>query len=132
MNDDHADSVQAYARAYGGEPQAQGAVITALNADGFVLAVTLPGGATKKGVLVPYTTSIASAKDLHKVAVAMHHSAFNKLGFGYKVRSGYYLTVAQMVWVHGSKAAGKRPCVSLGVLAGVGVVAVAFSRARNR
>ena len=80
MNDDHADSVKAYARAYGGEPDAAAAVITGLTVDGFVLAVTMADGTVKDGVLVRYTTPLASAKDLHKVAVAMHFSRRSRRG----------------------------------------------------
>jgi hypothetical protein len=128
MNEDHGDSIKAYARAYGGEPEATAAVISGLNAEGFVLTVTLPGGVTKPGVLVPYTTPLSSAKDLHKVAVAMHFSAHNELGYVYKLSSGYYLTAAKMVWSQGSKAVMKRPCFSFAVVGSVGAVAAAVSR----
>ena len=132
MNDDHGDSIKAYARAYGGEPKAESAVITSVNVDGFVLNVVLPGGVTKQGVLVRYTSPLCSAKDLHKVAVAMHFSAYSKLGFAYRLSSGYYVTAAAMVWSHGSKAVMKRPCLSLAALGGVVAVAAAAANRRSR
>ena len=131
MNDDHADSVKAYARAYGGEPDAAAAVITGLTVDGFVLAVTMADGTVKDGVLVRYTTPLASAKDLHKVAVAMHFSAYKELGFAYRVRSGYYVVAAKMVGAVAKKAAMKRPLLSLALVA-VPVVAIVASRRSHR
>ena len=144
MNDDHADSIHAYAQAYGdGCEAAQSAVISSLTTKGFVLTVVFTmmnffiqdeefciqndeffikddefciqndeffikddgrwrregqlyaffmhfsrilllkmmiECAMKTGVLIPYTRPLSSAKDLHKIAIEMHISAFSTLG----------------------------------------------------
>lgn len=81
MNDDHTDSILAYALAFAsGCSDAESARMSGLNTQGWVLEVTLAGGEVKKGVVVPYTRKVESAGQLHKVAVEMHFAAFHKLG----------------------------------------------------
>jgi len=98
MNDDHADGLVAYARAFGNPPcpDAVGAVLVGVESAGFVLRVSLPADRTVEHVRVAYPQPLESARDLHKVAVQMYFQAFDKLGFVYKVQHGYFQTGFQM------------------------------------
>ena len=99
MNEDHADSLLAYAHFYGGLP-AQKAVMTGLNAHGFVLDVTLTDGSVQRDVLIPYEPPLTTAADVRKVAVRMHFAAYGGLGFAFKVRNGFYSGAAKQAWTH--------------------------------
>lgn len=98
LNEDHADSLLAYALWYGKVEGAEAATVTDLTADGFVLSVRVCSGGTcsvRKGVLVPYSTPLASAADVRKVSVAMHFEAHNSLGCCYKIKSGFFMNAAR-------------------------------------
>eukprot|EP00947_MAST-08B_sp_MAST-8B-sp1_P006600 g6600.t1 len=100
MNEDHAQSVLAYAHCYTEHKTATAATMTGLTEEGFILNVTMPnaGGGTHtvSHVLVKYTKPLATAAGVRKIAVAMHFEAFKKLGFGYRCRHGYYVGAAKM------------------------------------
>ena len=74
MNDDHEDSIKAYALAFGEYPSSSSktekidvnyAKITGLDRHGFFLRVTLKDGTILDNVRVPYQGSVTCAKDLH-------------------------------------------------------------------
>jgi Protein of unknown function (DUF2470) len=113
MNEDHADSIKAYALAFGefnnnnnnntddvdvedDNTAIESAKLTGLDRYGFWLEVTLKDGSKIENVRVPYQGSIKSSKDLHMEAVSMHRLAYDKLGIKYKIQNGYYKQVAKM------------------------------------
>ena len=100
MNDDHADSLLAYAVFYAGMKNAKAAVMSGLTAKGFVLDVTLADGSLSKGVLVRYPTPLKSAGEVRKLAVAMHFAAYNGLGVGFKLRHNFYGNAVRQAWTH--------------------------------
>ena len=101
MNDDHPDSLLAYAHYYAGlYPAAKAAKMVGLTAAGFELDVTLADGTVRRRVLVPYDPPLAAAAHVRKVAVAMHFGAFNGMGLGYKCRHGFYSGAARQAWAH--------------------------------
>ena len=99
MNDDHADSLLAYAHYFAAMPDAVRARMTGLSVSGFELCVTVSSGA-ETSVVVPYDPPIRSAIQVRKVAVAMHFKAFNSLGFRYKLFNGFYSGAVRMMWTH--------------------------------
>ena len=100
MNEDHGDSLLAFARWYAKLPDAASAKMATLNSAGFVLTVTMVDGSVQKEVLVPYSKPLASAGDVRKVAVAMHFEAYKQLGFGFKWSQGFYSRSAMQAWTH--------------------------------
>ncbi|KAL3911489.1 MAG: hypothetical protein SGILL_007262, partial [Bacillariaceae sp.] len=113
MNQDHGDSLKAYALAFGLHPDAKrtkSAVLTGLDTEGFILELTLDDGVTKVAdVMVPYDRRIQNSKELHKIAVDMHVKAYAELGVVYKITSGYYATAVKMMGFQAYKTAKKRP-----------------------
>jgi len=100
MNGDHQDSIKAYALAFGDRPECvdtESAILTGLDSKGFKLEVTLKNGTKLEDVRVPYQGEVTSGKDLHMMAIKLHRLAYDKIGFVYKIKNGYYKQVAQMV-----------------------------------
>lgn len=95
MNEDHGDSIIAYARHYGKLPRALDAKISDMSETGLTLEVVMPGGETESGVFVPYSRPLVAVKDVRPIVVEMHHEANAALGFMYKLRSGYFKTQAK-------------------------------------
>lgn len=120
MNDDHGDSLKAYALAFGQHPDAsrtKSAILTGLETEGFILELTLEDGSKVSDVLVPYDRRIQSAKELHKIAVDIHVKAFAELGVAYKITSGYYTTAFKMMGFQAYKSAKKRPYETMTIVA---------------
>ena len=104
MNDDHGDSLLAYAHFYAGLTSATKASVSKIDSEAMYLDVVVCEGdlcKIKNEVKVPWKPALKNASDMRKSAVAMHKEAFNGLGFVYKVRKGYYNTVVKMIWKHG-------------------------------
>lgn len=74
-------------------------------------------------VLIPYppSCSVSTSKDLRKAAVHMHKEAFHGMGWGYKLRRGYYKDVAKILWGVARKRKGMKGM--MGVLLGIGAAA---------
>ena len=100
MNEDHADSLLAYARWYAKLDSALSAEMATLNAKGFVLTVTMADGTVRSNVLIPYNKPLTGAGEVRKVAVQMHFEAYNKLGFGFKWSQSFYSRAAKQAWTH--------------------------------
>jgi len=73
MNEDHADSVLAYARHFGGRLSATAATLAGLDLEGMDLLVTEPSG--ESPVRIPFATPLADASAAHHVLVAMSKEA---------------------------------------------------------
>ena len=99
MNDDHADSLLAYAAFYGELPNATSARMAGLSVHGFELDVTLADGSRQKR-LIRYTSPLKSAAEVRKLAVSMHFAAYNGLGFVYKLRTNFYGNAVKQAWTH--------------------------------
>merc|ERR1719491_1504123 len=126
MNRDHQDSIKAYALAFGNHPECvntHSALLTGLDRHGFVVQVTLLNGRTLDNVRVPYSGTVTSGKDLHTMAIQMHRLAYDKIGFVYKIKNGYYKQVAAMVGFQVVKKMKGRAGGMVGVLA-VAIVAI--------
>lgn len=100
MNDDHADSLLAYAIYFAGLSNAKSARMSALNVEGFVLDVVLDDGTVKTDVLIRYTSPLESAAGVRKLAVAMHFEAYNGLGMVFKIRNNFYGRAVVQAWTH--------------------------------
>ena len=103
MNEDHAESVLAYAHWYAQMPEAEKATMLDCTEEGFLLQVEWQGGGDRDDpetleILVKYAPGceVSSARDIRKAAVAMHMEAFKELGFVYRVKQGYYHRFAKM------------------------------------
>lgn len=132
MNEDHADSLQAYVLAFGEVDKhlEDGAIasaqLTGLDRYGFWLDVTLTDGSVISKVRVPFQGKVTSAKDLHGEAIRMHRLAYDKLGVLYKLRHGYYPQVMKMIGFQTYKKVRKQdPLVVLASTAAVLAVVVA-------
>mmetsp|Transcript_6185 Transcript_6185/g.22133 ORF Transcript_6185/g.22133 Transcript_6185/m.22133 type:complete len:148 (-) Transcript_6185:94-537(-) len=93
MNDDHIDSLVAWAHYYLNVPaHITDVALVDCTEEGFHFMV--------EGVwrMIPYPAECKcdSARDLRKVAIYMHNEAFAKLGLAYRLRSGYYKRAALM------------------------------------
>lgn len=73
MNKDHAEAVLLYATAYGEQPEASAATMTALDPEGMTLQVTVHGQETS--LRVPFDHTLSSAEDAHHTLVAMLKAA---------------------------------------------------------
>lgn len=100
MNDDHSDSLLAYAHHYAGLKDAKAATMSGLNVDGFILSAKLKDGTVKQNVLIPYSSPLESAAGVRKLAVSMHFEAYNKLGHLYKFRNNFYGRAVIQAWTH--------------------------------
>jgi Protein of unknown function (DUF2470) len=122
MNEDHPDSLRAYVLAFGTPTVesrgCQSAVLTGLDSRGFVLEIvttttatsstTMPPSVTTTAtVRVPYDRPPRTAGDLHGTAVRMHTMAYSKLGFWYKIRTGYYNKAVRLMGNEMNKILGK-------------------------
>jgi len=68
MNDDHADAVLLYAKAFGNASDAQAAQMLRIDADGMDLK--LEGGNTTD-VRIPFDHSLQDSEDAHQTLIAM-------------------------------------------------------------
>lgn len=137
MNKDHKDSIKAYALAFGDHPECantESAILTGLDGEGFLLEVTLKNGARLENVKVPYQGDVTCGKDLHTAAIGLHRMAYDKLGYVFKVKSGYYGQVVKMIGFQAYKKARGRPgtigVVSVATIAAI-VGVVSSRRASN-
>lgn len=73
MNEDHADSVLAYARHFGGRLSATAANLIGIDQDGMDLVITEPSGETP--LRIQFKTTMADATDAHHTLVAMSKEA---------------------------------------------------------
>ena len=100
MNDDHADSLLAYAAFFGGLHDARSARMTGLTSKGFELSVTMADGTVRERVLIAYLTPLKSAGEVRKLAVSMHFAAYNGLGIKFKLAHNYYGNAVRQAWTH--------------------------------
>lgn len=100
MNEDHADSLLAWAKWYAKLDSAVSAEMATLSTNGFVLTVILADGTMRSDVLIPYNKPLKSAGEVRKLAVVMHFEAYNKLGFGFKWSQSFYSRAAKQAWTH--------------------------------
>ena len=122
MNEDHGDSLLAWAHHYAGLRTATEAKSVGLTASGFLLDVTLGDGRIVPNVLVKYQPPIQKAVEVRKAAVAMHFEAFHGLGVGYKLRHGFYSGMVQQGWSHAPTSAKVAAAGAGAVLAAIIVV----------
>ncbi|MCG9889677.1 MAG: DUF2470 domain-containing protein [Thermosynechococcaceae cyanobacterium MS004] len=76
MNDDHAEAVLLYAKAYGKADQAIAAQMTAIDPEGMDLSVTLestPSGATT--LRIPFERRLTDSEDAHQTLIGMVRQA---------------------------------------------------------
>jgi hypothetical protein len=134
MNDDHADSLLAYAVHYAQLPTATKASMVGMDARGFTLKVDDAAGGSCE-VLVPFPRPLEGAADVRKYAVEMHHAAFGALGARFKLRHGYYTSAARHAAAGVATMAKRKPVAAaalVAVAAGVGAVVLAAVRRRGR
>ncbi|GMH68529.1 hypothetical protein TrRE_jg3821 [Triparma retinervis] len=93
MNEDHSNSILAYAHYYAKKPNAKEAKLLSATISGFTLLID-----STDTVLIPYpaSCSVSTARDLRKVAVYMHKESYDRMGLCYKFRVGYYGDVAKI------------------------------------
>ncbi|NJL49622.1 MAG: DUF2470 domain-containing protein [Leptolyngbyaceae cyanobacterium SM2_5_2] len=73
MNKDHADAVLFYVTAYGHQPNATTATMTAIDPEGMSLLATVDGAETP--VRITFDHALEGAEDAHQTLVAMLKSA---------------------------------------------------------
>ena len=78
MNDDHADAVLAYARAFGAMPDATSATMTAVDRYGFELAAITPAG--KRARRIAFDAPVTTTDEVRKAMVALVKRARSELG----------------------------------------------------
>merc|ERR1711907_103010 len=89
VNEDHADTMLAFACFYGKLSHALAATPVDVSMKEMTLKVSMPSGTSH--IKVAYTTGpLGSTKDIRPVMVKMHKEAFDGLGFLYKERHGLY------------------------------------------
>lgn len=136
MNDGHTDSIKAYSLAFGEDPrcaaETDSAILTGLDRVGFWLEVVLKDGTSLQQVRVPYQGTVASAKDLHMEAVNMHRQAYDKLGYRYKISTGYYTQVGKMVGFQVYKKVKANPAETAGIALGVAAIVGGIAAHRRR
>lgn len=69
MNDDHADAVALYAKAFGNEPDAAAAQMLKIDAQGMDLAVQVNGA--NKPVRIAFDHELQNAEDAHHTLIEM-------------------------------------------------------------
>lgn len=69
MNEDHADAVALYAKAFGNEPDTTAAQMLKIDALGMDLAVQVDG--TSKPVRIAFDHELQNAEDAHHTLIAM-------------------------------------------------------------
>jgi len=127
MNEDHRDSLVAYARHYAKLGNASDAEITDMTAKGLVLDVTLPDSVTRD-VFVPFSRALTAVKDVRPIVVDMHKDCYDALGCMYKLKTGFYSKKVKAA-AAGARKSQKTQVIGLG--AAVAVVAF-FVYRRNR
>lgn len=80
MNDDHADACLAYARAFGGVPDATASRMTGVDRYGFELSVETPGG--PREVRLGFDAPVDTPTAVRRALVAMVRNARTELGSG--------------------------------------------------
>ena len=98
MNEDHEDSLLAYARFWHDRESTSARMIDVVPT-GFILRIETPDS-VREGIEIKFTSELKNAGQVRKIAVAMHVEAFNGLGFLYKVRQGFYSRYAAMALKH--------------------------------
>ncbi len=78
MNDDHADSVLAYARHFGGRTDATAAVLEGLDAGAMRLRAFVPEGEVE--LEIPFDHTLESRHDAHMTMVRLSKKAKRALG----------------------------------------------------
>jgi heme iron utilization protein len=73
MNEDHADSVLAYARHFGGRLSATAASLVGIDREGMDLSITEPSG--QSSLRIRFTDTLTGATDAHHTLVAMSKEA---------------------------------------------------------
>ncbi|MDF3057057.1 MAG: HutZ protein [Rariglobus sp.] len=73
MNEDHADSVLAYARHFGGRLSATAATLAGIDQNGMDLVVTEPSG--EASLRIPFDPPLTGASDAHHVLIDMSREA---------------------------------------------------------
>ncbi len=73
MNEDHTDSILAYAKHFGGRLSATAATLSGIDQSGMDLVVTEPSGDSP--LRIQFKTTLADASDAHHVLVAMSKEA---------------------------------------------------------
>eukprot|EP00933_Yihiella_yeosuensis_P038727 TRINITY_DN32668_c0_g1_i2.p1 TRINITY_DN32668_c0_g1~~TRINITY_DN32668_c0_g1_i2.p1 ORF type:complete len:157 (+),score=31.25 TRINITY_DN32668_c0_g1_i2:41-511(+) len=89
MNEDHTDSLVAYARHYAKADDVKSAAMVDLTVKGLTLEVCSHSGEKRKE-FVPFRRALKHPQDIRAITVEMHHEAYHALGFLYKVQNGYY------------------------------------------
>jgi len=79
MNDDHADSVLAYLRHFGGRPEATSGRLLDVGADAMRIEATVPDGVRETAVRFDHR--LESARDAHMTMVKMSKQAKRALGW---------------------------------------------------
>lgn len=73
MNDDHADAVVLYAKAFGGVPEATAAQMRQIDAMGMDLDVDVAG--TQRSLRIPFDHELQDSEDAHQTLIAMVRQA---------------------------------------------------------
>ena len=136
MNGDHLDSLAAYAAAHAlanaatcgyAHGDVLGCKMLGLDTRGFTLRVHVRAAIAPLTVLIPYPQKLVKAAEVRKLAVTMHHEAYAALGFGYRLRAGYYASMARHVVGGIRKAVLTKTSLPKRVLTGGGAVALAVA-----
>mmetsp|Transcript_104887 Transcript_104887/g.224133 ORF Transcript_104887/g.224133 Transcript_104887/m.224133 type:complete len:158 (-) Transcript_104887:87-560(-) len=130
MNDDHGDSLLAYARHYAKMDTATSSQITDLSAAGLTLEVALDGGRSDQA-FVPFSRPLTNAGDIRKIVVEMHHEAYGALGCVFKLQQGYYSSMVRHALEGMQKSKTAMIAVAVVGIAAVGTGLFAVSRRRR-
>mmetsp|Transcript_23449 Transcript_23449/g.70444 ORF Transcript_23449/g.70444 Transcript_23449/m.70444 type:complete len:167 (-) Transcript_23449:99-599(-) len=104
MNEEHQDSLLAYAMHYAKLTSAVSATLDKVSSKGMTLKVQLPGSDVPTIAEVPFTRPMETAGDLRKIVVEMHHEAYGALGVAFRLMHGYYTSAARQTWHHMKKS----------------------------
>jgi len=128
MNTDHADSLVAFARVFGGLPDAGSTTLTGVNVAGFSMCVTLSKSKETSSLLVRYSRPVRAASEIRSIAVEMHQAAYSALGLRYRLSQGYYLKTVAMAMRELRRGLAAR---QLWLLGGVALLATALVAQRR-
>jgi len=138
LNNDHGDSLLAYASHYAKLTGATAARLTDLSSKGFTLDVTV-SGQVRTGVFIAYPRPLLDAKEIRAISVEMHHEAYTSLGLLYRLRHGYYKSKALMqveklglIKHHGGLTRSGQLAVGAATVGAVAVAAMLVQRARSK
>jgi len=129
MNDDHRDSLVAYALHYAKMSGASDAEISDMTSKGLTLNVTLPDSVARD-VFIPYSRPLTAVKDVRPVVVDMHKECYDALGCMYKLKSGFYKKKVEAAVAGAKKSPKMQQAFVLGAASAV-VVAFVFYRRRH-